>query len=184
MARAFVLVFGLPVLVVPGAMAGEAMPYPQKDCRILADDLAVAGPLPKPYKIQIQWFRDGELGIKGNQCRISAKGVARKDKDTKVRPGIVAIANNVIRVLKSHGFKGDKLMKRYKRDGAAYRSFALRKDRATCWTNLESEDVAASPEEAAKKSKAEKSSKAGKLSKALGKKPAPVWLLTVDCFLG
>ena len=162
---ALALAAGLMAALVPRAALGQAFPYPQKDCRALADDLAAAGPLPKPYKIEVQWFRDGDLGIKGNQCRITATGVARKDKGAKARPGIGEIAESVARVLKSHGFKGDRLLKRYKRDSDATRAFALRKDRVTCWANLESEGALV-------------------MSHGPVRKPVPVWRLTVDCFLG
>ena len=158
---------------VPRAALGQAIPYPEKDCRRLADDLAAAGSLPKPYKTEVQWFREGDLGLKGNQCRISARGVARKGKDAKVRPGIDDIARSVTRVLKRHGFKGERLLKRYKRDGGATRAFALRKDRATCWTNLESEGIPVT-------------SMVPKNSSSMAEtapKP-PIWRLTVDCFLG
>ncbi len=159
--------------MVPRAALGQAIPYPEKDCRALADDLAAAGPLPGPYKIEVQWFRDGDLGIKGEQCRISTRGVARKDKGAKAPPGIDDIARGVIRVLKRHGFKAEELLERYKRDGDATRSFALRKDRATCWANLESEGepvARAAPKKP--------------LPKTPAKIPGPVWRLTVDCFRG
>ena len=159
--------------MVPRAALGQAIPYPEKDCRALADDLAAAGPLPKPYKIEIQWFRDGDLGIKGEQCRISARGVARKDKGAKAPPGIDDIARGVTRVLKRHGFKAEELLERYKQDGDATRSFALRKDRATCWANLESEG-----EEVAR------AAPKMPLPRTPAKIPAPVWRLTVDCFRG
>ncbi|MCZ6848379.1 MAG: hypothetical protein O7F75_05975, partial [Alphaproteobacteria bacterium] len=79
----------------------------------------------------------------------------------------------VTRVLKRHGFKAEELLERYKRDGDVTRSFALRKDRATCWANLESEGEPVAP--AAPKKP---------LLKTPAKIPAPVWRLTVDCFRG
>lgn len=170
---ALALAAGLIAALVPRAALGQAYPYPQKDCRALADDLGAAGPLPKPYRTEVQWFRDGDLGIKGNQCRITAKGVAAKAKGAKARPGIDEIARRVTRVLKSHGFTGDRLLKRYRRHGDAMRAFALRKDRVTCWATLESEGEQVAPA-APKKPPA----------KAPASSPAPVWRLTVDCFLG
>lgn len=170
---ALALAVGLSAAMVPRAALGQAIPYPEKDCRALADDLAAAGPLAGPYRTEVQWFRDGDLGIKGEQCRISARGVARKDKGAKAPPGIDDIARGVTRVLKRHGFKAEELLERYKRDGDATRSFALRKDRATCWANLESEG-----EEVARAAPKKP------LPKTPAKIPAPVWRLTVDCFLG
>jgi hypothetical protein len=170
---ALTLAVGLIAAGVSGAALGQAYPYLEKDCRALADDLATAGPLPKPYRTEVQWFRDGDLGIKGNQCRITATGVAAEDKGAKVRPGIDDIASRVTRVLKSHGFTGDRLLKRYKRHGDSYRAFALRKDRATCWANLESEGALVM-------SRALNTP----APKAPAEKPVPVWRLNVDCFLG
>jgi hypothetical protein len=177
---ALALAVGLTATAVfPRPALGQAIPYPEKDCRALADDLAAAGPLPKPYKTEVEWFRDGDLGIKGEQCRISARGVARKDKDAKARPGIGDIARSVTGVLKRHGFKGERLLKRYKREGDATRSFALRKDRATCWTNLESEDIPGTPAVPKIPSPTAKAA-----PKPPARIAAPVWRLTVDCFLG
>jgi len=105
--------------------------------------------------------------------------VARKGKGAKARPGVDDIARSVTGVLKRHGFKGDKLLKRYKRDGDTTRAFALRKDRTTCWTNLESEDV---PVTQAAPKKSSTTAKAG--PKPPLEIAAPVWRLTVDCFLG
>lgn len=163
----------LATALFPHTAMGQAMPYPEKDCRALADDLAVAGPLPKPYRTEVQWFRDGDLGIKGRQCRISAGGVARKGKNAAARPGPDEIVLSVTQVLERHGFKGDRLLERYKRSGAAARAFALRKDRVTCWTNLVSADDTifhAMPKD---------------IPPNVNDLPRPpVWRLTVDCFLG
>jgi len=153
---------------LPCTVLGQTIAYPEQECRALAYHLAAAGPLPTPYKTETQWFREGDLGLKGNQCRISSRGVARKGKDAEARPGIDEITRRVTQVLKRQGFKGEKLLKRYKRDGVTSRAFALRKNRATCWTNLESETVLVSRE----------------ATKLPAKVDAPVWHLTVDCFLG
>ncbi len=176
---ALALAVGLTAAAMPRAASGQAIPYPEKDCRRLADDLAAAGPLPRPYKTEVLWFRDGDLGIKGEQCRISARGVARKGKDAKARPAIGDIVGSVTRVLERHGFKGDRLLKRYKLDGEAYRAFALRKDRATCWTNLESEGAPVAPT-----TPKNPSSTTNTGPKPPAETAAPVWRLTVDCFLG
>lgn len=148
------------------------MAYPEKACRQLADDLAKSvTAIPGPYKTEIEWFREGELGLKGNQCRISA-AAAVAAKRAEAKPEIDEIADSVRGVLKRHGFKGEKLLERYMRKGKAYRAFALRKDRATCWANLES-------------------SKQLVLEGAPGGRPTqrdpqlvPMWRLTVDCFVG
>ncbi len=60
---ALALAVGLSAAMVPRAALGQAIPYPEKDCRALADDLAAAGPLPGPYRTEVQLFRDGDLGI-------------------------------------------------------------------------------------------------------------------------
>lgn len=158
----------LTVLAGAQGRAQGLMPYPMEQCRALADALARDVPLPKPFAADKEWFRDGDLGLKGWQCRISADGPASKKKEAKAPPGLAEIADSVARVLKARGFKDDALLKRYEREEDAFRAFALRKDRATCRVNLERErDAAASgvapPNPAAK---------------------AAGWRLTVDCFLG
>ena len=75
--------------------------------------------------------------------------------------------------VKVFGSRNDRLLKRYRRHGDAMRAFALRKDRVTCWATLESEGEQVAPA-APKKPPA----------KTPASSPAPVWRLTVDCFLG
>ena len=166
--------------LAPRAHGGELMPYPMKECRELADALARTVPIPKPFKTKQEWFREGELGIKGEQCRISAQGVAKKGEGAKTPLAMTDIAQAVIRVLEAHGFKGDKQLDRYKRDADSYSAFARRKDRITCWVNLESADPAKVALDAKKKAAPARHG----VPKTKGPKPAPVWRLTVDCFTG
>ena len=162
------------------ADGGELMPYAMKECRKLADALARSVPIPKPFATKQEWFRDGELGIKGEQCRISAEGVAKKAEGAKTPLAMADIARAVIGVLEAHGFKGDKQLDRYKRDADGYSAFARRKDRTTCWANLEKADPAKSNNAVRKK----KVLAPGGVAKAQEPKPAPTWRLTVDCFTG
>ena len=166
--------------VIPDGEAGELLPYPMKECRKLADALARMVPIPKPFVAKQEWFREGDLGIKGEQCRISAEGVARKGEGAKTPPGPAEIAAAVARVLEEHGFKKDKQLDRYKRDAGDFRTFARRKDRATCWANLETVD----PAKAALNGKKKDPSAPQGTPKTKEPKPAPVWRLTVDCFVG
>ncbi len=178
----FALVF-VGLLMGPLAVradSGELMPYAMKECRKLADALALTVPIPKPFATKQEWFREGELGIKGEQCRISAEGVAKKGKGAKTPPAMADIAQAVIRVLEAHGFKGDKQLDRYKRDADGYSAFARRKDRTTCWVNLESADPAKAALDAKKKAAPARHG----VAKSKEPKPAPTWRLTVDCFTG
>ncbi len=159
---------------------GETLPYPKKECRELADALARTVPLPKPFATKMEWFRDGELGIKGEQCRISAEGVAKKAEGAKTPLAMADIARAVIAVLEAHGFKGDKQLDRYKRDAAGYSAFARRKDRTTCWANIEKTD----PAKANNAVKKKMVPAPGGVAKTKAPKPAPTWRLTVDCFTG
>ena len=162
------------------ADSGELMPYAMKECRELADALARKVPIPKPFKAEKEWFRDGDLGIKGEQCRISAGGAAKTDGGVKTPPPTADIAQAVARVLEAHGFKSDKQLDRYKRDADGYSAFARRKDRTTCWVNIETVDPASATKDQKNK---DIPTPPGKAS-AKGPKPAPVWRLTVDCFVG
>ena len=166
--------------LAPRAHGGELMPYPMKECRELADGLAQTVPIPKPFKTAREWFREGELGIKGEQCRISAQGAAKKGKGAKTPPGVAEIASAVVRVLEERGFKKDKRLDRYKRDADVYRAFARRKDRITCWVNLVSTDPAQATTDTNKKAAPTPQG----APKTKGPKPALTWRLTVDCFVG
>ena len=162
------------------ADSGELMPYPEKECRKLADALARNVPIPKPFKAEKEWFRDGELGIKGEQCRISAKGTAKREDGDKIPPGAAEIAAAVVRVLEGQGFKKDKQLDRYKREADRYSAFARRKDRTTCWANIETVDPAKATKDQKKKDLSKPQGKAS----TKGPKPPPIWRLTVDCFVG
>lgn len=148
--------------------SAQAVPYPLKDCQALARDLEKGLPLPAPYEAETRWFREGDLGIKGRQCRISAEGKSSmKDPDEPLAQMDAMIAR-IIRTLETHGFKKNKMIDRYTRKGKAYRAFAMRKERFTCWTNIEFQDP---PETAGAK-------------KPSAVKPAPNWILSVECFKG
>lgn len=149
------------------------MPYPMENCRALAGALARDVPLPEPFTAEKEWFRDRDLGLKGWQCRIAAKGRVRMAAGSKAPPGLGDIATIVTRVLETHGFKEDELLERYKREEDAYRAFALRKDRATCRVNLEIAENDPEPEGTTPAAPAV----------AVSETPA-VWRLTVDCFVG
>ena len=74
------------------ADGGELMPYAMKECRKLADALARSVPIPKPFATKQAWFREGDLGLKGEQCRISAEGVAKKAEGAKAPLAMADIA--------------------------------------------------------------------------------------------
>jgi hypothetical protein len=159
---------------------GELLAFPKKECRALADVLAQSVPLPKPFTSKKEWFREGELGIKGEQCRIQAQGFAQKPEGLKQIPGLSEIVIIVTRVLEAQGFKKDKQLDRYKRQATNYRAFARRNDRVTCWANLETVDPAKSAIGIKKKDNSGAKTK----GPAQGSKRPPIWRLTVDCFVG
>lgn len=153
--------------------AAQAVPYPLKSCKALAKDLEQAVPIAGPFSTEIQWFREGDLGIKGRQCHIAAEGPASAKTGTTAKPGLDApglddMERAVSGVLEKHGFKKNKMIDRYTRKGKAYRAFAMRKQRVTCWTNVEFQYPPA---------------KEGAAKESAGK-PAPNWILSVECFKG
>lgn len=158
--------------LVPTAFA-QAVPYPLEDCKALAADLEKRVPIPGPFEVDIQWFREGDLGIKGRQCRIAAEGGARREIGAKADPGIEDMVMAVTETLGKHGFRKNKMVDRYTRKGEAYRAFAMRKDRVTCWTNVEFQmreaDAPANP--GLEKSATEGSGRVW-------------WTLNVECFKG
>jgi hypothetical protein len=158
------------VWLAAGAREGAAqtVPYPLEACKALAKDLAKAVPINGPFSAEIQWFREGDLGIKGRQCRISAEGKAKKKPKEKTAPGLEDMVRAISGVIEKHGFKKNKMVDRYTRKGKAYRAFAMRKDRVTCWTNVEFQAPPA---------------KEGGV-KNLGSRQAPNWFLSVECFKG
>lgn len=148
--------------------AAQTVPYPLKACKALAKDLAKAVPIVGSFDTEIQWFREGDLGIKGRQCRISAEGAAMQKAEETTASGLEDMVRAVSGVLEKHGFKKNKMVDRYTRKGKAYRAFAMRKDRITCWTNVEFQNAPAK--------------EGGSIEP--GTKPAPNWFLSVECFKG
>jgi len=148
--------------------AAQAVPYPLKDCEALAKDLQKRVPISSSFSTGIHWFREGDLGIKGRQCRIAAEGPVSEKVNHKAAPGLEDMVRAVSQVLEKHGFKKNTMVDRFSRKGKAYRAFAMRKDRITCWTNVEFQDPPAK-EGASRKPAA---------------KPAPNWTLSVECFKG
>lgn len=155
-----------------GGARAQAVPYPLDACAALTADLEQRVPLSSSYDVEIQWFREGDLGIKGRQCLIWAAGPARRAKGAKADPGMEDMIRGVKGALAKHGFKKNEMVDRFTRKGKAHRAFALRKDRTTCWTNIEVE--AHTPGSPTKPS-------GGKPAAA---NPAPRWTLSIQCFKG
>jgi hypothetical protein len=148
--------------------AAQLIPYPLKDCQAVAKDLEAAVPIAGPFSTEIQWFREGDLGIKGRQCRIAAEGAASVKAGKPQDPKLEDMVGFVSGVLEKHGFKKNEMVDRYTRKGEAYRAFAMRKDRVTCWTNVEFQIP---------------STAIGK-GKEPAAKPRRNWSLSVECFMG
>jgi hypothetical protein len=148
--------------------AAQAVPYPLKDCKALAKDLEAAVPIAAPFSTEIQWFREGDLGIKGHQCRIATEGLASAKTGGTAASQLEDMVRSISGVLEMLGFKKNKMIDRYTRKGKAYRAFAMRKERITCWTNVEFQYPPA---------------KEGGVKEPAGK-PAPNWILSVECFKG
>jgi len=152
--------------------AAQAVPYPLEACKALAKDLETAVPISGPFSTEIHWFREGDLGIKGRQCRITAEGAATEKAGAKAAAKAAAGLEDMVRAvsgaLEKHGFIKNKMVDRYTRKGKAYRAFAMRKERITCWTNVEYQYPAA---------------KEGAPREPAGK-PSPNWILSVECFKG
>ncbi len=154
-----------------GEASAQAVPYPLKSCRTLAAELEKSVPLSGPFTTKITWFREGDLGIKGRQCHIAAEGKAKTARGAAA-PGMEAMVRAVTAALEKHGFKANKMVDRFTRKGPAYRAFAMRKERVTCWTNIEVQHDTGQGD-------------AGPSAGKAPVKPAqPMWFLTVECFKG
>jgi hypothetical protein len=151
-----------------GDASAQAVPYPLKPCKALAAELETSVPIPGPFTTKIAWFREGDLGIKGRQCHIAAEGQAKNARGAAAASGMEGMVRAVTAALEKHGFKAGKMVDRFTRKGPTYRAFAMRKERVTCWTNIEVQNQG--PEAGAGTAPADSS--------------LSMWFLTVECFKG
>jgi hypothetical protein len=127
------------VLVIASDAIGQTRPLPMASCGPLKDAIALAVAIEGKTEAEIDWFRNGDLGIKGRRCLISLTGVAKK-KPGKPAPKIKTLATQVRKVLVAHGWSGGKeILGRYDEATNNYVSFALRKERATCLVEIDRE---------------------------------------------